>query len=99
MRWSGSHGLSLASFDIGLRFRPLNFLDSIVRTPRRARIQLGGEARETDTFGPEPALVARTCSPAKLLRFPKFVGTPRCSDARRCHPCAWRNQGSLAAMA
>src|SRR5262249_25581943 len=54
---------------------------------------------ETDTFDHEPALVARTCSPAKLLGFPKFVGTPRCSDARRCHPCAWRNQGLLAAMA
>src|SRR5262245_59258455 len=54
--------------------------------------------QETDTFGHEPALVART-SPAKLLGFPKFVGTPRCSDARRCHPCAWRNQGSLANVA
>src|SRR5262245_12012532 len=54
---------------------------------------------ETDRFGHEPALVARTCSPAKLLGFPKFVGTPRCSDARRCHPCAWRNQGSLANVA
>jgi hypothetical protein len=41
-----SHGLSLASFDIGLRFRPLNFLDSVVRTSRPARIQLGGEARD-----------------------------------------------------
>jgi hypothetical protein len=38
--------LSLASFDIGLRFRSLNFLDSVVRTSRRARIQLGGEARD-----------------------------------------------------
>src|SRR5262249_16608983 len=46
---------------------------------------------ETDTFGHEPTLVARTCSPAKLLGFPKFVGTPRCSDARRCHPCAWQS--------
>src|SRR5262245_29355886 len=54
--------------------------------------------QETDTFGHEPALVART-SPAQLFGFPKFVGTPRCSDARRCHPCAWRNQGALAAMA
>src|SRR5215472_4590284 len=32
---------------------------------------------------PEPALVARTCSPARLLGFLKFVGTPRCNDARR----------------
>jgi hypothetical protein len=38
--------IRLASFDIGLRFRPLNFLDSVVRTSSRARIQLGGEARD-----------------------------------------------------
>ena len=92
------HRLSLASFDIGLRFRSLNFLDSVVRTSRRARIQLGGEP-ETDTFGQEPALVARTCSPAKLLGFLKFVGALRCNDARRCHPCPWHSQDALAAMA
>src|SRR5262249_32874417 len=38
---------------------------------------------ETGTFGHEPALIARTCSPAKLLGFLKFVGAPRFSDARR----------------
>jgi hypothetical protein len=31
----------------------------------------------------EPALVARTCTPAKLLGCPKFVGTPRCNVERR----------------
>src|SRR5215475_4982724 len=41
---------SLASFDVGLRFRPLNFLDSVVRTSMRARIQSGGEARATVAF-------------------------------------------------
>jgi hypothetical protein len=50
---------------------------------------------ETDTFGHE----ARTCSPAQLLGFLKFVGTSRCNDARRHHPCAWHSQGALAAMA
>jgi hypothetical protein len=69
-----------AAFDIGLRFRPLNFLDSVVRTSRRARIQLCGEARDRH-IGHEPALATRTCSPAKLLGFPKFVGTLRCNDA------------------
>src|SRR5262249_45938469 len=52
---------------------------------------------ETGTFGHEPALVARTCSPAKLLGFLKLAGTPRCNDARRCHP--WHYQGAPAAMA
>src|SRR6516225_2880853 len=28
------------------RFRPLNFLDSLVRTSKWARVQLGGEARD-----------------------------------------------------
>jgi hypothetical protein len=54
---------------------------------------------ETDAFGHEPALVARTCSPAKLLGFLKLVGTPWCNDARRCHLCPWHSQGVLAAMA
>jgi hypothetical protein len=52
---------------------------------------------ESDTLGHEPALVARTCSPAKLLGFLKFVGTPRCNDSRRCHPCGWHSQGASAA--
>src|SRR5215831_14124629 len=80
------------------RFRSLNFLDSVVRTSRRARIQLGGEAG-TDTFGHEPALVAGTCSPAKLLGLLKFVRAPRCNDTRRCHPCPWHRPDALAAMA
>src|SRR5258706_16026685 len=54
---------------------------------------------ETETFGHEPALVARTCSPAKLLGFLKLVGTPWCNDARRYHPCAWHGQGAPAAIA
>src|SRR5262249_15822184 len=33
-----------------------------------------------------PALFARTCSPAKLIGFLEFVGTPRRNDARRCPP-------------
>jgi hypothetical protein len=81
----------------GLWFR--NFLDGVVRTTRRARIRWGGEARD-DTFRHEPALVARCCSPAKLLLgFPKFVGIPRCNDHRRHHPCCWHSQGGPAAMA
>jgi hypothetical protein len=64
--------------DPGERFRSLNFLDIVVRTSRRARIPLAAKP-ETDTFGHEPALVARTCSPAKLLGSLKFVGTPRLS--------------------
>src|SRR6266511_1736119 len=78
---------------------PLNFLDSVARTSRRARIRLGGEARDRLICGHETALVARTCGPTKLLGFLKFVGTPRCNDARRCHPCGWHNQGAPAAMA
>src|SRR5262249_13716108 len=71
---------------------------------RRPNIEVGLEFSwaakpETDTFGHEPALVARTCSPAKLPGFLRFVGAPRCSDARRCHPCAWRNQGAPIPMA
>ena len=76
-----------------------NFLDGVVRTTRRARIRWGGEGRD-DTFGHEPASVARCCSPAKLLLgFPKFVGIPRCNDHRRCHPCCGHSQGGPAAMA
>jgi hypothetical protein len=74
------------------------FLDGVVRTT--SRLELDGAAKpETDTFGHEPALVARCCSPAKLLGFAKLVGTPRCSDARRCHQCDWHSQGGPAAMA
>jgi hypothetical protein len=50
---------------------------------------------ETDTFDYEPVLVARTCGPANLLGFLNLVGTPRCNDARRCHPCPWHSQGVL----
>jgi len=76
----------------------VKFLDTL--SERRGGLEFGRAAKpETDTFGHEPALVARTCSPAKLLGFPKFVGAPRCSDARRCHPCAWRHRGALVAMA
>jgi hypothetical protein len=77
---------------------PLNFLDSVVRTSSGLEFGWAGKP-ETDTFGHELALVARTCSPAKLLGFLKFVGAPRCNDARRCHPCSWHNQGAPAAMA
>ena len=67
---------------------------------RRVRLELGGATKpETDTFGHEPALVARCCSPAKLLGFPKLVGIPRCNDARRRHQCDWHSQGGPAAMA
>ena len=67
---------------------------------RRGGLEFGWEAKpETDTFGHEPALVARTCSPAKLLGLLKFVGTPRYNDARRCHPFAWHSQAAPAAMA
>jgi hypothetical protein len=67
---------------------------------RRGGLELGRRTKPgTDTFGHEPALVARYCSPAKLLGFPKLVGTPRCNDARRCHKCDWHSQGRRAAMA
>ena len=53
---------------------------------RRGGLELREATKpEADTFGHEPALVARCCSPAKLLGFRKLVGTPRCNDARRCH--------------
>src|SRR5215471_16484322 len=78
----------------GLSF--LNFLDSVVRTTRRARITWGDEARVRHH---EPALVARCCSPAKLLGFPKLVGTPRCNDPRRGHQCDWLSQGGRVAIA
>jgi len=42
---------------------------------RRGELEFGWRAKpETDTFGHEPALVARTPTPAKLLGFVKFVG-------------------------
>jgi hypothetical protein len=47
-------------------------------------------------FCHEPALVARTCRPAKLLGFPKLVGTPRCNDARLCRAAGWHSQGAPA---
>ena len=85
-----------------IRPRPLvpslNFLDNVVGTSGRGRIRLGGEARDRLICGHETALVARTCSPAKLLGSLKFVGAHRCNDARRCHPRGWYSQGALAAM-
>ena len=68
---------------------------------RRGELELGrGRSQRQDSFGHEPALVARCRSPAKLLLgFPKFVGIPRCSDHRRCHPCCWHSQGGPAALA
>src|SRR5215472_4205619 len=67
-----------------IRHRPLVPVDSVVRTSRWARMQLGGEARDRDIWH-EPALVSRTCGPVKLLGLLKFGGTPRYNDARRCH--------------
>src|SRR5262249_42440974 len=88
----------LRAFDIGLGSGRLIFW--IASSEHRSGLEFSWAAKpETDTFGHEPALVARTCSPAKLLGFLKFVGAPRCSDARRCHPCAWRNQGAPIPMA
>jgi len=68
---------------------------------RRGGLELSrGRSQRRDSFGHEPALVARCRSPAKLLLgFPKFVGIPRCVDHRRCHPCCWHSQGGPAAMA
>ena len=60
-----------------------------------ARIRWGPKP-ETNTFGHEPALVARCCSSARLLGFPKWVGTPRCNDAWRCHQCDWPTGAALA---
>src|SRR5438270_12646579 len=68
---------------------------------RQAGLELRGAAKpDADTFGHESALVARCCSPAKLLGFRKLVGTPRCNDARRCHQCdsittQWRSATDL----
>ena len=68
---------SLASFDIGLRFRSLKFFWTAL-SERQGGLEFSWAAKpETDTFGHEPALAARTCSPANLLGFLKFVGTPR----------------------
>jgi hypothetical protein len=67
---------------------------------RRRGLELGGAAKpEKDTFGHEPALVARCCSPAKLLGFPKLVGIRRCNDSRRRHQRDRHSQGGRAAMA
>jgi hypothetical protein len=74
-----------------------NFLDGVVRRGRSTRIRWGPKP-ETETFDHESALVARCCSPAKLLGFPKLVGTPRCNDARRGHECDWHGQGGQAAI-
>jgi hypothetical protein len=65
---------------------------------RRGELEFGWRAKpETDAFGHEPALVARTPTPAKLLGFVKFVGTRWCNDARCYHPPAWHNQAVTAA--
>ena len=85
--------------DPGERFRLLNFFWTSL-SECRGWLEFGWAAKpETDTFGHEPALVARCCSPAELLGSPKLVGTPRCNDARRGHQCDWHGQGGQAAMA
>jgi hypothetical protein len=68
---------------------------------RRGGLELSrGRSQRRDSFGHEPALVARCRSPAKLLLgFPKFVGIPRCNDYRRCHSCCWHSQGGPATLA
>ena len=68
---------------------------------RRGGLELSrGRSQRQDSFGHEPALVARSRSAAKLLLgFFKFVGIPRCNDHRRCHPCCWHSQGGPAALA
>jgi hypothetical protein len=77
----------------------VNFLDSVVRASGRGRIRLRREARRDRHIADEPALVACTCSPAKLLGCLNLVGTPRCSDARRYHSRGWHTQRAPAAMA
>jgi hypothetical protein len=57
---------------------------------------VGRQTRDRDH---ESALVARCCSPAKLLSFPKLAGTPQCNDARRCHQSNWHSPGGRPAMA
>jgi hypothetical protein len=74
------------------------FLDSVIRTSGRATIRLGTEVRD-EHIGHEPALVARSCSSAKLLGCVSVVGTPGCHDAWRCHSRGWHSQSALAAMA
>src|SRR5436190_18104248 len=50
---------------------------------RRGGLELGGVAKSaTDTFGHEPALVARCRSPAKLLGFPKWAARPDLGERR-----------------
>ena len=68
---------------------------------RRGGLELSRRrSQRQDSFGHEPALVARSRSAAKLLLgFFKFVGIPRCNDHRRCHPCCWHSQGGPAALA
>jgi hypothetical protein len=88
------------AWKLSLLRRPFrNFLDGVARTAKQATITWGGELKGSDTFGHEPALVARCCSPVNLLGSSKLVGTPWCNDARRCHQCDWHGQGGRAAMA
>ena len=85
---------------IDARDRPLSEIFWTALSERRGGLELDGAAKGRDrSFGHEPALVARCCSPAKLLGFPKLVGPPRCNDAWRCHQCDWHSQGGRAAMA
>ena len=73
------------------------FLDSVVRTSGRTTIRLGTTVRDRH-IGHEPPLVARSCSPAKLLGSVSVVGTPRCLDAWRSHSRGWHSQRAPAAM-
>jgi hypothetical protein len=49
--------------------RPLNFLDSVVRTSRRARIQLGGEARDKTHLAMNLLLLLALAVPLSGLAF------------------------------
>jgi hypothetical protein len=46
----------------------------------------------------EPLLIVRRVA-REQLGFRKFVGPPRCNDARRCHQCGCHNQVGRHAMA
>jgi hypothetical protein len=49
--------------------RPLNFLDSVVRTSRRAKIQLGGEARDKTHLAMNLLLLLALAVPLSGLAF------------------------------
>jgi hypothetical protein len=100
LRWSGTHGAARAWRHSTSASGSDRQIFWTALSERQGGLEFSWAAKpRTDTFGHESALVARTCSPAKLLGLLKFVRTPRCNDTRRCHPCPCHRPDALAAMA